>query len=68
MKYKGKNLDPPTDVSDIVLNDFIDMTGIVVNGITDCADSLKPPFPPITDRDRQSDTYSSLNVINVYKT
>jgi hypothetical protein len=26
-----------------------------------------PTLPPITERDRQSDTYSSLNVINVYK-
>jgi hypothetical protein len=34
LKFKGRNLDPsparPTDVTDIVLNDLIDVTGITV--------------------------------------
>ncbi len=34
MKYKGRNLDPPsvtpTDMTDIALNDLIDVTDIVV--------------------------------------
>ncbi len=34
LKYKGRNLDPPsvtpTDVTDVVLNDLTDVTDIVV--------------------------------------
>jgi hypothetical protein len=59
LKYKGRNLDPQ-------LSPSIDVTDIVLNDITDGdrqSDPL-PPFPTITDRDRHSDIYSSLNVIN----
>ncbi len=52
-----------TEVTDIVLNDLTEVTDIVLNGIT-CRDRQSealPPFPSITDRDRESDTPSPLH-------
>jgi hypothetical protein len=82
LKYKGRNSDPPTtdvtdivlndlidivlnDLIDIVLNDLIEVTDIVVKASQTVTDSV---LNGITDRDRESDIYSSLNMINVYKT
>jgi hypothetical protein len=43
LKFKGRNLDPlpappPTDVTDIVLNDLIDVADIVLNDLIDLTD------------------------------
>ncbi len=42
MKFKGRNLDPPpsppTDVTDIVLNDLTDVADMVLNDLIDLTD------------------------------